>query len=203
MSPLDHSTFRRPVHQRGFSLVITLILLAVVTVLGISASQTVLMSERSSRFDRDAQIALQAAEAALIDASLDIRGVPTSATNRSSVFEAKNKTNFTPGCGSAGTRRGLCQPDEAQPLKPVWYLVDFTDETANAKTVKFGEFTGRELSVGGTGVRPEIAPRYIVETIKNQIAGAAPDDVLYRITAMGFGPRKETQVVLQVVYRKS
>ena len=93
--------------QRGFSLVTTLILLVVVSGLGIAASQMVLMSERTSRFDRDAQIAFQAAEAALVDAELDIQGPNTSAVQRMNLFEAKNKVNFTVGCGS-GTLRGLC-----------------------------------------------------------------------------------------------
>ena len=39
----------------GFSLITTLILLVVVTLLGIGASQMVLLSERSTRFDRDQQ----------------------------------------------------------------------------------------------------------------------------------------------------
>lgn len=193
--------FHSSARQRGFSLITTLILLVVVTVLGIAASQMVLMSERTSRFDRDSQIAFQAAEAALVDAELDIQGPNTSATKRMNLFEPKNKVNFSAGCGT-GTLRGLCAQAEAG-QKPVWYQVDFTDESANAKTVKFGEFTGREFAVGETGIRPEIAPRYIVEVIPDPTPTASPADVLYRITAMGFGPRKETQVVLQVVFRKA
>lgn len=187
--------------QRGFSLITTLILLVVITVLGISASQMVLMSERTSRFDRDSQIAFQAAEAALVDAELDIQGPNTFASQRMDLFEPKNKVNFTSGCGT-GTLRGLCAQSEA-PQKPVWYGVDFTDESANAKTVKFGEFTGRSFAVGSTGIRPEMAPRYIVEVIPDPATTASTADVLYRITAMGFGPRKTTQVVLQVVFRKA
>lgn len=201
MNTSTRPVFQPPVRQRGFSLITTLILLVVVTVLGIAASQMVLMSERTSRFDRDSQIAFQAAEAALIDAELDIQGPNTSAAKRMDLFASKNKANFTSGCGT-GTLLGLCaQSDAGQ--KPVWYLVDFTDESANAKTVKFGEFTGREFAVGATGIRPEIAPRYIIEVIPDTTLTASPADVLYRITAMGFGPRKETQVVLQVVFRKA
>ena len=194
--------------QHGFSLITTLILLMVVSGLGIAASQMVLMSERTSRFDRDAQIAFQAAEAALVDAELDIQGSKDLAGTyivsglRMDKFEAKNKVNFSVGCGNDPIRRGLCAPAEAG-QKPVWYQVDFTDESANAKTVKFGEFTGREFAVGATGIRPEIAPRYIVEVIHDPALAASPKDVLYRITAMGFGPRKKTQVVLQVVFRKA
>ena len=192
--------------QRGFSLITTLILLMVVSGLGIAASQMVLMSERTSRFDRDAQIAFQAAEAALVDAEIDIQGPNTSANQRMYRFiKIKDMENFSAGCGT-GTLRGLCAPAEAG-QKPVWYQVDFTDESANAKTVKFGEFTGREFAVGATGIRPEIAPRYIVEGIDDRTPATSLSDrskpVLYRITAMGFGPRKKTQIVLQVVFRKA
>ena len=187
--------------QRGFSLITTLILLMVVSGLGIAASQMVLMSERTSRFDRDAQIAFQAAEAALVDAEIDIQGPNTSADQRMEKFEPKSKVNFSAGCGT-GEFQGLCAPAE-DGQKPVWYQVDFTDESANAKTVQFGDFTGRKFAVGATGIRPEIAPRYIVEVIPNPTPAASPADVLYRITAMGFGPRKKTQIVLQVVFRKA
>ena len=190
--------------QRGFSLITTLILLIVVTVLGLAASRIVLMSEKTSRFDRDTQIAFQAAEAALVDAEIDIQGTKDAAGDyiasgtRMAQFDSKNKTTatFPVGCG-IGTQRGMCAPTAG--AKPVWYNVDFTDTSANAKTVNFGEFTGREFVAGQTGIRPEIAPRYIIDYIDDL---ASPGKLLYRITAMGFGPRKETQVVLQVVFRK-
>ena len=201
MKKSTRPVFHVSARQRGFSLITTLILLVVVSGLGIAASQMVLMSERTSRFDRDAQIAFQAAEAALVDAELDIQGPNTSAVQRMNLFEARNKVNFSAGCGT-GTLRGMCAQAEAG-QKPVWYQVDFTDESANAKTVKFGEFTGREFAVGATGIRPAIAPRYIVEVIPDPNPSASLSAVLYRITAMGFGPRKETQVVLQVVFRKA
>lgn len=188
--------------QRGFSLITTLILLVIVMGLGISASQMVLMSERTSRYDRDSQIAFQAAESALVDAELDIQGPNASAAQRMNLFEPKNKVNFSTGCGSGPLLVGLCAQAEAG-QKPIWYQVDFTDQSANAKTVGFGTFTGREFAVGETGIRPEMAPRYIVEVIPDPGVTASPSDVLYRITAMGFGPRKETQVVLQVVFRKA
>ena len=202
MSAPAQPVFYSSMRQGGFSLITTLILLVVVSMLGITASQMVLMSERTSRFDRDSQIAFQAAEAALVDAELDIQGPNLSGVQRMAIFESKNRVNFTLGCGTSTLLRGLCA-QALPPQKPVWYQVDFTDESANAKTVKFGEFTGREFAVGATGIRPEIAPRYIVEVIPDSTPAAMPDAVLYRITAMGFGPRKETQVVLQVVFRKA
>lgn len=186
--------------QRGFSLVTTLILLVVVTVLGIGASQMVLLSERSTRFDRDQQIAFQAAEAALLEAEFDIRG-PNS--NRMALFTGTDSenVNFIDGCGSTGLCSGALVAN-----KPVWYSVNFTDKSATAKTTKFGQFTGRTFSTGQTGIRPEMLPRYIIEAIPDQTPGqrvtGGGKKILYRVTAMGFGPRKETQAVVQMIFRK-
>lgn len=188
--------------QRGFSLITTLILLIVVTVLGIGASQMVLLSERATRFDRDTQIAFQAAEAALIDAEFDIRGPNTSANQRMASFSASSGLGFMDGCGT-GTSLGLCLP-AADGQKPVWYAVDFTDETSSAKTAKFGDFTGRTFATGTSGIRPEMPPRYIIEVLPDKTPGrsASAQKTLFRVTAMGFGPRKETQAVVQMIFRK-
>lgn len=195
---------RAPSSQGGFSLITTLILLAVVMTLGIGASQMVLLAERSTRFDRDQQIAFQAAEAALLDAEFDIRGPNSSASQRMATFSGRlaDLVNFSDGCGT-GTSRGLCLPS-ATGAKPVWFAVDFTDQSGTAKTAEFGEFTGRTLSTGTTGIRPEILPRYIVEIIPDTTPGSSQTspEALYRVTAMGFGPRKETQAVLQMIFRK-
>lgn len=204
-SPTASSTCPSPnvtYRQRGFSLVTTLILLVVVTVLGVGASQIVLMSERATRFDRDTQIAFQAAEAALLDAEFDIRGPNASANQRIATFTSSSGLGFIDGCGT-GTARGLCMP-AADGQKPVWYTVDFTDESSSAKTVKFGDFTGRTFATGSTGIRPETPPRYIIEAIPDTAGGrsASAQKTLFRVTAMGFGPRKETQVVLQMIFRK-
>jgi type IV pilus assembly protein PilX len=47
-------------------------------------------------------------------------------------------------------------------------------------------------------------PRYIIEVIPDQAPGtsAGTPKFLYRVTAMGLGPRVETQAVLQMVFRK-
>lgn len=188
-----------PGKHRGFSLITTLILLIVVTLLGIGASQMVLLSERATRFDRDQQIAFQAAEAALLDAEFDMRGP---GGTRMASFSSSSRIGFIDGCGTAASL-GLCLPAAAG-QKPVWYSVDFTDKTSAATTAQFGDFTGRTLSTGTSGIRPEMLPRYIIEAIPDNTPGsnAGVQKVLFRVTAMGFGPRKETQAVLQMIFRK-
>jgi len=204
--PLRAGRFIRP-SQHGFSLIATLILLVVVTILGVGSSQMVLLAEKSTRFQRDSQIAFQAAEAALIDAEFDIRGPITSTgsgtpTSRISTFVTGSVVGFVDGCGS-GALKGLCSPSAAG-QKPVWYSVNFQDDSTNAVTVQFGDFTGRSLSTGTSGIRSEIPPRYIIEVIPDGTPGtnATTKPTLYRVTAMGFGPRKSTQAVAQMIFRK-
>ena len=188
--------------QKGFSLIVTLILLVIITLLGIGASQIVLLAEKSTRFDRDTQIAFQAAEAALIDAEFDMRGPNTSTSKRMDSFSSSSNIGFVSNCGT-DTKRGMCLPADAG-QKPVWYQVDFTDESTGAKTAKFGDFTGRSFSTGTNGIRPEILPRYIIEVIPDRTPGsnATVPKQLFRVTAMGFGPRKETQAVVQMIFKK-
>lgn len=199
--PLTNARSAAHRHQ-GFSLITTLILLVVVTILGIGAAQIVLQSEKSTRYGRDSQIAFQAAEAALLDAEFDIRGPNASANQRVASFVTGSVVGFVDGCGT-GTQRGLCTPS-ATGQKSVWYSVNFQDESSGAQTVKFGEFTGRTFSTGTSGIRPEIAPRYIIEVIPDPTPGsnASTKSTLYRVTAMGFGPRKSTQAVTQMIFRK-
>ena len=202
-----HSTARLDCHlngldQRGFSLITTLILLVVVTILGVGSAQMVLQAEKSTRFERDSQIAFQSAEAALLDAEFDIRGPNISTNQRTATFVTGSVVGFVDGCGT-GVAKGLCSPSAAG-QKPAWYNVDFQDESTNAVTVKFGDFTGRSLSTGTSGIRPELLPHYIIEVIPDPTPGsnASTKPTLYRVTAMGFGPRRSTQAVVQMIFRK-
>ncbi|RZM03955.1 MAG: hypothetical protein EOP73_03675 [Variovorax sp.] len=188
--------------QRGLSLIVVLQLLLLVSILGIGAAQIATMNERGARNDRDAQSALQAAEAGLADAIGDIDG-PAGAAARADVFAEGAGIDFAEGCGTGARNRGLC----AQKLsgKPVWQDVDFTD---TARTAVFGEFTGRSFDSGAgveRGVRPALAPRYIVEAVDDRellsdLSG--PASKVYRVTVMGFGPRRDIQAVVQALYRR-
>ena len=188
--------------QRGLSLVVVLQLLLLVSILGIGAAQIATMSERGARNDRDAQSALQAADAGLADAIRDIDG-PAGAVARADAFVEGAGIDFVEGCGTGPRNRGLC----VQKLsgKPVWQDVDFTDA---ARTAGFGDFTGRTFASGAgvaRGVRPALAPRYIVEAVDDRevlgdLSGPAPK--VYRITVMGFGPRRDIQAVVQALYRR-
>ncbi len=179
--------------QDGASLIMVMMILIVVSLLGISGAQIGLMSERGARNDRDMQMAWQAAEAALIDAEFDMTGATAT---RKDLFDGKNRTAFLPGCGTSGRSAGLCAATTVG--KPAWLMVDFTDTTANAPTTAFGTFSGRTFKSGNLGVQPAQAPRYIIELVEDPLDKKS---VIYRVTAMGFGPRTDIQAMLQVIYR--
>lgn len=198
---------RRPVRgfQDGASLIVSLLMLVAVLVLSISAAGIALQSEKASRNDRDRQIALQAAEAALMDAELDIEGSPDKNKLRSEYFGKGHAQGFDAGCGAGSSNpfQGLCQHSE-EGAPPVWKSVDFTDESSEARSVPYGRFTGYVFQAG-KGALPAKPPRYIIEVMTyNKEAQSADDSrtFFYRITAVGFGMRPTTQVALQTFYRK-
>jgi type IV pilus assembly protein PilX len=201
---MQHQHFRRSARPRGVTLIVVLLILVVVTILGIGGAQIALLGERSTRYDRDYLIATQAAEAALMDAEFDIRG-PIASGGRVAQFNQDNTGIFVPGCSNGTTTRGLCE-SYANNLKPVWAEVDFLDNSSNARTVEFGEFTGRAFDAGSVGIKPARRPRYIVETVDDNEEGntarGGMTPKMYRITSMGFGPRTDVQVVMQITFRK-
>jgi type IV pilus assembly protein PilX len=182
--------------QQGVTLIVVLLILLVTTVLGIAAARIAMLGERSTRYDRDFQVAMQGAEAALIDAELDIRD---SAGARGANFVETNTGGFVSGCGATGETQGLCSSDSG--AAPIWRPpFDFTGPNA----VPFGTFTGHQFAFGGVGVQPARKPSYIIETVPDtrpglQVGGQA---LMYRITAVGFGPREDVQVMLQTAFKK-
>ena len=201
------SRFR--VAQRGVSLIVVLLILVIVSILGAGGAQIAMMAERGSRNDRDMQVAWQAAESALMDAEFEIHGRQGVAGLRQPMFTNMHATNgFVAGCGHGNTDRGLCELNRTG--LPAWLSVDFSETDNNAKTVAFGEFTGRVFasSSGGTlvGVQPAQVPRYIIEPIEDHAvdrdqAYGRSINYVFRVTAMGFGPRPDIRAVSQIIYR--
>ncbi|MFC7299751.1 pilus assembly PilX family protein [Herminiimonas aquatilis] len=192
------------------TLLATLLILLVVLMLGIAAAQIAIQGEKSSRNDRDRQIAFQAAEAALLDAEMDIENSPDAGKSRSGLFSSTSAIGFPATTGSAcvnGVQNkylGLC-PQAGVGALPIWQVVNFMDDAANTtSSVPYGRFTGQAFYIAN-GSLPVKLPRYIVELMLYKIPGAATDErtYFYRITAVGFGAKETTQVALQTVYRKA
>lgn len=185
--------------QHGAVLVTALFLMLAVLMIGVSAARTALNAEKSARHERDRHIAFNAAQAALLDAERDIEGGADPASARAGLFAPASSAGFADGCGqgAASVNLGLCLPALAS-AAAVWQSLDLAG--APARTVPYGRFSGAAMPVAG-GILPARLPRYIIELIP--LAGAAPaDGAVYRITAIGFGSRETTRVVLQSYYRK-
>jgi type IV pilus assembly protein PilX len=184
----------RPQTQQGASLIMVMLILIVVSVLGVGSAQISLMSERGARNERDLQVAWQSAEAALNDAEIEM--FPNGGGIRKDEFA--KATSFAAGCGTAGNSVGLCALNLTG--KPAWLTANL--EAAGTNTVKFGDFTTRTFQAGGAGIQPAQAPRYVVEIIPDPASpNKANPSSVYRVTAIGFGPRTDIQVVLQMMYR--
>ena len=188
--------------QQGASLIIVLIVLTIVSLLGVAGIQVSMMSERGARNDRDMQLAWQSAEAGLVDAEFDLFGTTGLVSTRSATFKpAINLTLFADGCG-IGTNAGLCSLVSSG--KPAWLTVPFTVTGSAAQSAFYGQFTGRSFAAGALGIQPAAIPRYVIEAIRDpgdRDTGSLDGQYVYRVTAMGFGPRTDVQAVLQMIYR--
>lgn len=207
--------------QGGFSLIVSLMMLIVIIILGVSASQMAVNEERGARNDRDRQLAFQAAEAALKDAEYEILSDASPACaaaapvghgrlNTVTCFNEDNGLGFVTDC-SAPPNEGLCLASAT--AVPAWlspnvqFLAD-AKGTGNNHTVKYGRFTGRtfptQATVAGSAF-PIYPPRYIIERVLKNLSTDSmtqPGEgyaYMFRVTAMGFGANPNSQVVLQSV----
>lgn len=197
--------------QQGSSLIVVLMMLSIVLVMGVISARLSLFSERSARNDRDRQVAFQSAEAALLDAEIDMMGPNTLVGHRVCIFDSKKPSEFTDGC-DVGSKAGMClsaaTPGEAWRAVKTLYVSESGKENTY-KTVEYGQFTGQTMPHGGNGF-PVKLPRYTIEAVRYAGTGEAIDNVgstasaeyAFLVTAMGFGTRKETQVMLQALIYK-
>lgn len=189
----------------GFALITALVMLLIITVLALGGSRLALDSKRMSRNQRDRDIALQAAEAALRDAEYDI-----TAGVRNANFSQASATGFPgSGCNTGATQSststlGLCASGDS--TNPIWNTVSWVASGANVQTVGYGDFTGRTFPTG-SGLLPTQKPRYIIEQMNYAKTGADASGVdrafFYRITAVGWGPNNNAPVMLQSYYVKT
>ena len=198
----NNRTNKTSQHQHGATLLVSLMMLVIVLIIGVSLASIALMGEKSSRNDRDRKIAYEAAESALTDAEMDIENAGT--TSRSDIFAADSAQGFTANCGAGNTNKyqGLC--DNIVGNNAAWKSVDvdIANSDDNSKSVAYGRFTGNKMQTGG-GSLPAKLPRYIIELMnENTVGSATNNNYMYRITAIGFGSDVDTQVVLQTFYKK-
>ena len=183
--------------QRGFSLVIILLMMVGLSLLALGAMDSGVVQERMVGNARDRQVAMQAAEAALRDAETDI----------------ENNINAAIGF-AAGCNQGLCIPPSDSPTSPTSAPLWQGFNWASAKA--YGSATGATALLGPQNQPLASQPRYIIENLPalppavGESAGVgggwtnAPTSKAraYRITVQASGIRAATVVMLQSVYVK-
>ncbi|MGV7210144.1 pilus assembly protein [Oxalobacteraceae bacterium A2-2] len=199
--------------QRGATLLMALLMLVAVMLVGASAALLSLQGEQAARAERDRQVAFQAAEDALADAEHDIAG-DGRLDARAAAFSAdaalpaacgKDGGSAGGGVADAASRGVLARAESGEP--PHWQAVDLGGgDDGGACTAEHGAYTGAAMPTG-QGVLPFRRPRYLVERVPCHLPGedasaVAQPRYCYRVSAIGFGPRPEAEVVLQSVYRK-
>lgn len=184
----------RGLRERGLALVCALTMMLAAMVIGVAVARGAFMLLASARNETDRAVAQAAAEAALRDAEHDIAGAAGVPPGRAAHFGPSGSHAFVEDCGRGADDRGLCSARSP----PAWQTVDLAD-AGDTAPVPYGHFTGAALAVG-RGVLPARLPAYVIERIAPSGATAQLGS-FYRVTAIGFGTRASTRVVLQSLVR--
>lgn len=184
MNHLNINAFQsaaQPSNQGGAVLFVGLIMLVVLTIMGVVAMKSSILQERLASGAMDQNVAFQAAESALRDAEIYIN------------------TRLTPDSGfSAACTNGLCLPSSTS--TSAWAAI--SDWTSSGIPIVFGSETT-------TAAIADVArqPRYIIELLPDLPpppgdSKATTGGTAFRITAMGWGRRATTPIMLQSIYIK-
>jgi type IV pilus assembly protein PilX len=172
-------------NQTGIVLFMSLVILLILTILGLSSVQTTSLQERMSRNASDSNLAFQAAESALRDGEDSLKGYGS-------------LTSFD-DTGGPGTSR-----ERAPTEVPNWDRVDWSPSTDTCTDCFIADTV-----ISGTATQA----KYIVEHIKTVLSdgdrlnlnnigvttGSGKTDV-FRITAFGVGGTDTARVMLQSTY---
>jgi type IV pilus assembly protein PilX len=160
--------------QRGAVLVISLIMLLVLTLIGITGMQSTVLEEKMAGNYRDKNLAFQAAESALRDAENDIR--------------TSGRVSGATGMDASCTN-GLCYSG-GNDIATIW---GNSGMVSNASSL--GDYTP---AMAITGVNSQ--PRYLIVGIDVFPYGAAAPKTIYKITAIAEGGTASSQSILQEVF---
>jgi type IV pilus assembly protein PilX len=172
------ATTRFSTNQRGAVLVVSLLLLLVMTILALSATQTSLLQERMSGNMRDRELAFQSAEAGLRDAEKYMWSL-TTRPELSATYSAANPI-----------RTRLTLPADMSNQPASWW---------SANSNEYGASGTQEIS----GVISD--PHYVLEEM--EFVPYALDDpnngrTFYRLTATAAGVSDSAVVVVQSTFAR-
>lgn len=204
-----YKSSRAPARQRGAILVVSLIMLLVLTVLGVSSMEGTGLEMKMASNNRDRQVAMQAAEAALTTAENYIQ------TNGFALSDLQNGCSGA-SCFESTCADGLCfngsyastDKDFECTLAPP--AIDVWEDPA----LDVWNNAAKHVSVSIPPLKNDA--KYIIEFLCYMDSGNGQylSDVasgsgggngarLYRISALGTGDTGRARVLLQSVYRKN
>lgn len=184
--------FRGFPDQRGAVLLVSLIMLVVLMLLGVTAFRMATLQERMTGNARDRGVAFQAAEAALAAADASFFGPSaTSAFSTNGSFDGstcvKGILPYVAGSGPYLLANDKGDGSSAEFWEKTWPWDDdkcyYTDGLSLRKKGDTGAVGGSTAST----------PRYVIE----EISLSPPT---YRVTALGYGMTSGARVVLQATY---
>lgn len=171
-------------HERGVVLIVSLIMLLLMTIIGVSGMQSTTLEEKMAGNMRNKNLAFQAAESAL-EAGEIFLGTKKSAELSALVFSCA-------GTDGLFTQSGVCS---GTATKPIW-----DDDTvwANDKTnVKSVSYPGKFADI-------QASPRYIIEDLgltDCHGSGAGTNDCRhFRVTARAVGGTADAVVIVQSIF---
>ena len=160
--------------QAGSALIVSLIILVLMTIVGLSAVRVTTLQERMTGNLSDRNLAFQAAEAALRDGERlidDQNGSPT-ITNSNGLYRA----------GNTG--------------RPRWLGPNSSDGNGAR------EYSGQiERVASPPEYFIEELPPIQAPGVETEVGTPVPELTFYRVTARGVGGREDTVVILSSVYR--
>ncbi len=220
----DHSIMaekaRHLVNQQGAALVVSLIMLLLMTLVGITAMQVTTVQEKMVANNRDSNVAFQAAETALKRGESYIKQLQIKLVAFSNDCKA-NAGLCRPSCStivSSSSTVGIdCWNDSATPTAQWSPVVRWAGNST--QTMKYGS----EAMPAGGGVADiselptsSVAkqPRFMIEDITPQGGGGVGtaqqsiNSGWYRITAQGYGQAQDengeplARVMLQSIFKR-
>jgi len=172
--------------QAGAALIVSLMLLIVLTLLGLSGMQSTIMQERMSSNVRDKGMAFQATESAIRGGEDWVRGADVN-----TLGNPEDGATCSPPCNIVALN------DYANMITETfgWWQT-------NARTFTFPSSTSNSA--------PAADPRFIVEFHSRVDQGysldatdTTPRPHLYRITAMGVGSTTTAEAIIETLYARN
>ena len=161
-------------YTSGLVLITALVMLLILSLLGISGTQMMVLQLRMTNNTQQKHQAFQAAEAALRDGEHHIEN------------HVNQHTVFSPTC-----EQGLCTTTSLGDTP--W--ISQVDWLSGLNTQLYGSITGKPAFPGVVH-----QPRYIIERLPD--VAAAPNDSWYRVTAVSYTVHGTIQHRLQSTYRQ-